>query len=76
MNVLNNLDYLSFDTNKKIYLNSNFDRSYQKEIIRYYLKVNTNKTYLPKDIITSKKEKNTNNYQINISKNKVTFELN
>lgn len=76
MNVLNNLDYLSFDTNKKIYLNSNFDRSYQKEIIRYYLKVNTNKTYLPKDIITNKKEKNTNNYQINISKNKVTFELN
>lgn len=75
MLVLKNLDYTFFDINKVIYLNSDNDRAYQKEIIRYYLKIKTGKVYLPKEIISGQKIIDSDDYQIDIFKKKVKFKL-
>ncbi len=75
ISVLKGLDYSNFDTEKKIYLNSVSDIAYQKEIIRYYLTINTGKNYSVGNIINGRKLNN-KDYQIDIFKNEVKFILN
>jgi hypothetical protein len=75
ISVLKEINYLNFDTEKKIYFNSVRDRAYQKEIIRYYLTINSGKNYRVRDIISGQKH-NAKDYQIEIFKNEVKFILN
>lgn len=72
ISILKEINYSNFDIEKKFYLNSPSDRAYQKEIIRYYLTINTTKKYEIKNIISGKKL-NTKDYQIDIFKNEVKF---
>ena len=75
ISVLKGINYSNFDTKKKIYLNSASDRAYQKEIIRYYLKINTGKNYNVGHIINGQKINN-KDYQIDIFKKEVKVSLN
>lgn len=75
ISVLKKIDYSNFDAEKKIYLNSASDIAYQKEVIRYYLTINTGKNYSIGNIISGRKLNN-KDYQIDIFKNEVQFNLN
>ena len=73
--LIRNINFNSFDEKKIIYINSNSDKAYQKEIIRYYINRNTDNIFLKQNIYYGSKKPSKQFYQINILDDKVTSNL-